>query len=397
MLRRGTRKRTASARAGVRRTPVVSKGVSSRASVQSSMTVTRPEAIYTSSGHDGAAIPTTATVSTTRMLMPTFSSNQDNSVHIPDMLPWQPRRAIDLQPTVDNTQFVSQTGNVTNNDYVQIPNRIESVHENLGINVTQSIKEKILKGEFIDLACLLNNSVNTGSDKQKLTWAQGEFILQPISQQSKITNIEKWTDAFIIFIYIYCAVHVNRFKELLKYMHTIRLGAQRNQGMGWKNYDEQYRLRKAHEPSSLWSNIDNELWLLYMQPVNTISNVSLNVSNSNIQDSSGHGNKCYSYNYEGSCWKTPCFYSHLCLRCNGSHPIINCQRQLGNVRPHVGNTQYNTGSQFQFRAPGAQYRAGPQFQFRPRSAESRVRFSPRNATQFTQARSRPNIRTMATW
>ncbi|XP_076104083.1 uncharacterized protein LOC143072853 [Mytilus galloprovincialis] len=44
------------------------------------------------------------------MLMPTFSSNQDNSVHIPDMLPWQPRRAIDLQPTVDNTQFVSQTG-----------------------------------------------------------------------------------------------------------------------------------------------------------------------------------------------------------------------------------------------------------------------------------------------
>ncbi|VDI41487.1 Hypothetical predicted protein [Mytilus galloprovincialis] len=187
----------------LRRTPVVSKGVSSRASVQSSMTVTRPEAIYTTSGHDGAAIPTTATtVPTTRMLMPTFSSNQDNSVHIPDMLPWQPRRAIDPQPTVDNTQFVSQTGNVTNNDYVQIPNRIESVHENLGINVTQSIKEKILKGEFIDLACLLKNSVNTGSDKQKLTWAQGEFILQPISQQSKITNIEKWTDAFIIFIYI---------------------------------------------------------------------------------------------------------------------------------------------------------------------------------------------------
>ncbi|VDI62541.1 Hypothetical predicted protein [Mytilus galloprovincialis] len=313
MLRRGTRKRTASARAGVRRTPVVSKGVSSRASVQSSMTVTRPEAIYTTSGHDGAAIPTTATVSTTRMLMPTFSSNQDNSVHIPDMLPWQPRRAIDPQPTVDNTQFVSQTGNVTNNDYVQIPNRIESVHENLGINVTQSIKEKILKGEFIDLACLLNNSVNTGSDKQKLTWVQGEFILQPISQQSKITNIEKWTDAFIIFIYIYCAVHVNRFKELLKYMHTIRLGAQRNQGMGWKNYDEQYRLRKAHEPSSLWSNIDNELWLLYMQPVNTISNVSLNVSNSNIQEGSGHGTKCYSYNYEGKLLEKHLAFIAICV------------------------------------------------------------------------------------
>ncbi|CAG2198938.1 unnamed protein product [Mytilus edulis] len=247
MLRRGTRKRTASARAGVRRTPVVSKGVSSRASVQSSMTVTRPEAIYTS-GHDGAAIPTTATVSTTRMLMPTFSSNQDNSVHIPDMIPWQPRRAIDLQSTVDNTQFVSQTGNVTNNDYVQIPNRIESVHENLGINVTQSIKEKNIEREFIDLACLLNNSVNTGSDKQKLTWAQGEFILQPISQQSKITNIEKWTDAFIIFIYIYCAVHVNQ--------GTVKIHAH-NTPWGSK------------KPSSHKQDLDqiSELWRLGRTPI----------------------------------------------------------------------------------------------------------------------------------
>ncbi|CAC5407061.1 unnamed protein product [Mytilus coruscus] len=336
-----------------------------------------------------------------QQLMPTLSHNPDNAVHIPDMspvpLPWQPRLARDLKPTCDNTEFVSQTGNVTNNDYLPDPNRIASVHENLGINVTQSINEKIIKGEHIDLACLLNNSVNTGSDKQKLKWVQGEFILQPMSQQSKITNIEKWTDAFIIFIYNYCSVHINRFREFLKYMHTIRLGAQRNQGLGWKNYDEQYRLRKAQEPSSLWSNIDNELWLLYMQPVNDISNVSFNISNSNINAGSDYGNKCYSYNYDGSCGKTPCFYSHLCLRCNGSHPIINCQRQYGNVRPHVGNTQYSTGSQFQFRAPGAQYRTGPQFQFRPRSADTRVRFPPKNAIQYTQARSRPNIRTMATW
>ena len=158
MLKTGTRKRTASARAGVRRTPVVSKGVSSLAPVQSTMRDASTEAIYTTSGHDGVAIPTTATVSTTRMLMPTFSSNQDKSVHILDMLPWQPRRAIDHHPTVDNTQFVSQTGNVTINDYVQVPNRIESVHENLDVNVTQSFKEKILKAEYIDLDCLLNNS-----------------------------------------------------------------------------------------------------------------------------------------------------------------------------------------------------------------------------------------------
>ncbi|CAC5390439.1 unnamed protein product [Mytilus coruscus] len=65
MLRRGTRKRTASTRAGVRRTPVISQGVSS---VQSTLRDARPghlsESIYTTSGLESVAIPT---ISTTRI------------------------------------------------------------------------------------------------------------------------------------------------------------------------------------------------------------------------------------------------------------------------------------------------------------------------------------------
>ncbi|CAC5371618.1 unnamed protein product [Mytilus coruscus] len=103
MLRQGTRKRTASARAGVRRTPVTSQGVSS---VQSALRDSKPghlsESIYTTSGLESVAIPT---VSTARRLMPTLPHNPDNTVHIPDMSPvplsWQPR---DPQPTCVITQ-----------------------------------------------------------------------------------------------------------------------------------------------------------------------------------------------------------------------------------------------------------------------------------------------------
>jgi hypothetical protein len=72
-------------------------------------------------------------------------------------------------------------------------------------------------------------------------------------------------------LFIYCSVHTDRFNELLKYMYTIRLGSKRMSGSGWIQYDEQYRLRKAMNPSSSWSIMDSELWLLYYEcPENEI-------------------------------------------------------------------------------------------------------------------------------
>ena len=73
-----------------------------------------------------------------------------------------------------------------------------------------------------------------------------------------------WTDAFINFIGVFCSVHKDRCNELLKYMYTIRLGAKRLAGHCWVHYDEQFRLRKALNPSSSWAVVDTELWLLYM-------------------------------------------------------------------------------------------------------------------------------------
>ena len=45
-------------------------------------------------------------------------------------------------------------------------------------------------------------------------------------------------------------------------MHTVRMAASRGYFLGWVNYDEQYRLRKATSPSSSWGVVDMELWML---------------------------------------------------------------------------------------------------------------------------------------
>jgi hypothetical protein len=82
---------------------------------------------------------------------------------------------------------------------------------------------------------------------KKLIFQQGELILQPDQNYKK--------------------------KKKKKYMSMVRLGASRCANLGWKMYDEQFRLRKTQDPACSWSLVDYELWLIYM---NIIQNSKLN-------------------------------------------------------------------------------------------------------------------------
>jgi hypothetical protein len=56
-----------------------------------------------------------------------------------------------------------------------------------------------------------------------------------IKEKNKQTihTIEKWTDAFIVCLSIYTSAHPEKYQALLKYMHIVRLGASRINGLGW--------------------------------------------------------------------------------------------------------------------------------------------------------------------
>ena len=76
--------------------------------------------------------------------------------------------------------------------------------------------------------------------------------------------------------------------------------------IGWKNYDEQLRLKIAGNPSASWGEIDFEFWLIYVHN-NTQAGVQLNTRTQPIY-------KCYAFNYGGSCRKSNCTDGHCCLR-----------------------------------------------------------------------------------
>lgn len=245
--------------------------------------------------------------------------------------------------------------------------QVSSIHARLGLNVSQGTKNKITNGEYVELSNLLDSNCNHPSVKEEKTVVMIDGILTTKEKPKQLINsIEKWTDCFLVYISIYISVHPEKAQSLLKYMQTVRLGASRMRGLGWKEYDQQFRLKMAFDPSKSWDTVDNELWLMYMISDSITSNaLSIPAPKSTGQLSTF--NKCYNFNNKGSCFRNPCTYQHLCFKCSlPDHPFISC--------PHNKNQQIPSRS-FRPRIPNqylpslstrpqryAQPRTGPSFQ-----------------------------------
>ena len=68
----------------------------------------------------------------------------------------------------------------------------------------------------------------------------------------RIVNIDTWTDAFIMFMDVYCQVHNEQYPDMLKYLHTMRLGAKQYYINDWLSYDEQFRLQTSFCSNMSW-------------------------------------------------------------------------------------------------------------------------------------------------
>jgi hypothetical protein len=98
----------------------------------------------------------------------------------------------------------------------------------------------------------------------------------------------------------------------------IRLEAKRS-NLGWNLYDEQHRLRKARDPSTSFSKIDYELWLLYIGNA-----IGPQMGATSVPTNNNSVLKCYTYHFEGQRLKPHCSFKNLCWRCGGGHPVICC-------------------------------------------------------------------------
>ncbi len=150
---------------------------------------------------------------------------------------------------------------------------LSSVCSNLGYNIPQTIKTKIINGEFVDFANLLDKSEGDLSQPWKqdelhgvaLSVNQGGQIIWKSNKPKRlITSIHAWTNAFLVFSSVFLEAHPHRTQELLKYCHIVRMAASRYPGFGWRIYDQNFRLRQQSHPHRSWAILDGELWSLYV-------------------------------------------------------------------------------------------------------------------------------------
>ena len=133
---------------------------------------------------------------------------------------------------------------------------VNSFNDDLGMHVSQQVRDKIINGEYVELDSLLNNS-NNDQTKTIVVDNNGNINVKQ-KPEKRITEIGTWVDAFLIYTSIYTAAHPDSTQGLLKYMFNVKLGASRCIHMGWKKYDQQFRLKRARNPTMAWGTVDME-------------------------------------------------------------------------------------------------------------------------------------------
>lgn len=216
--------------------------------------------------------------------------------------------------------------------------------DDMSAHVPLQIRQKIWQNQYINIALLLKGNV----ELQELCTGglvhiteSGNIETRPKIMKDKVTSIEKWTDAFLIFTSIYLKQFPNKAHELLQYMSIIREAAMRgNTGLSWRLYDEQFRLRQAIQVQS-WAQINSDLWLRVLG-----TSVSTNPPKQKPQT-----NTCDFFN-QGHCSYNPCRFPHVCSHCGGfTHGRINCfqlrdnvpRQSASNFRRFRGSRPFNRG------------------------------------------------------
>ncbi|KAK3105093.1 hypothetical protein FSP39_017153 [Pinctada imbricata] len=184
----------------------------------------------------------------------------------------------DIIPIYD----ANNAGNeLTNSNIIEMqdPNNIDyqvpSISNDLGYNLSNKTKLKFVNGEYVDLGLLISKPANLEDGSKKLSVENGRIVIADKKSDTKINNIQQWTDAFLVYSSVYATAHPSSFAGLLKYMHTVRLGASRTSGLGWKNYDIQFRLKREQNPALSWSGFSFGFFLHYEGPRESTDCVNL--------------------------------------------------------------------------------------------------------------------------
>ena len=206
----------------------------------------------------------------------------------------------------------------------------------LTCHIDSATRERIKRGEFIDLERLLPKTRNQMvNEEQKMQFVNknGATYWVPADKENHITNVRRWEQAFCIYREIYCAANPSRSGEIWQYIYVINSAAA---AYAWENvtyYDFTFRQLMAQKPHRSWSKLYNQLWNLAMcDPLlrnNSSSNYVQGGNNQSRRQSGDWKDRCcWRFNKGKKCNKWNCNYDHQCSYCGlWSHDFTVCSKR----------------------------------------------------------------------
>ena len=198
-------------------------------------------------------------------------------------------------------------------------------------HVDVKLKQKISKGEYIDLEMLFPKSrfhVAKEDDRlQQYVTKNGMTYWGHPEREAKITNIRKWEQAFCIYAAIYCQANPHRSGEIWQYMHTINNASI---SFAWENimyYDVTFRQMMGEKPLRSWGKIYSQLWHVAMcDPL--LKTGTHQPSQPNAKQGDWRDRCCWHFNRNGKCKKWNCAFDHRCTVCGAyNHHAKICNKQ----------------------------------------------------------------------
>ncbi|XP_038073487.1 uncharacterized protein LOC119741700 [Patiria miniata] len=220
----------------------------------------------------------------------------------------------------------------------------------IGGHVSQSLKDKIWRNEYVDMSLLFADSASevlarsNKAEEVALVIENDKMFLRSnqvkTSRQKKMDTWDKWVSAFHTFMAIYLVKFPSRVNELLKYTEIVRTASVQFPGRSWRLYDEQFRLRLEAQPHKSWGELDVELWLT------VASYEAAPAAFGGAPRAAPHTvtRLCFAFNSPNGCKFVNCKYQHKCAAC-GRHghgsptcrfPGVHTRLQTGGARGFSG-------------------------------------------------------------
>ena len=132
--------------------------------------------------------------------------------------------------------------------------------------VDKTLEDKILRGEYIDFALLLPDTLyqsQTPEIQLRLDDSSSGPMGSPVTTVRKkkpvIDTFPKWLDAYMTYMLVLVNAYPRRALKLIKYQQIISRAVAKFKGLAWLSYDQLFCRRAAYDLSLSWNKVDLEL------------------------------------------------------------------------------------------------------------------------------------------